>query len=111
MAVPFASKTLQLSSSGPNLLTSQDHNIEIDGKDLENTANSNDHTLPLHSPWTFWLDRYVQGLGLKQHPISQSEEYMEAFVFNKDEDRIAQINAKDVELLSLTFLRFKLLYN
>ena len=109
MAVPVAATTLQLSTSGPDPLTSQDHSIQIDGKDLENIANSNDNTLPLHSPWTFWLDRYVQGLGLKQHPIPHSEEYGGFCV----QQRRRQ-NGPDqchLELLSLTFLRLKLLYN
>ncbi|KAJ3586817.1 hypothetical protein NHX12_013209, partial [Muraenolepis orangiensis] len=64
MAVPAAA-TLRLSTSSPNpLLTSQDeHAIHSkDDKDLESVgSNSDNNTLPLHSPWTFWLDRSLPG--------------------------------------------------
>ena len=48
---------LQLSaSSGPGLL---DHSIRIGGdRDLGRISSDNENEiLPLHSPWTFWLDR------------------------------------------------------
>lgn len=36
-------------------------NIDIDEKELENITKKHSEddttTLPLHSPWTFWLDR------------------------------------------------------
>lgn len=42
-----------------NSPVSSAENIHIDEKELENiTNNVEDGTsLPLHSPWTFWLDR------------------------------------------------------
>lgn len=56
MAVPVAA-TLQLSTSAspPGLL---EHNIHIRDRDLGGiSSNKEIDTLPLHSPWTFWLDR------------------------------------------------------
>ncbi|KAK3547874.1 hypothetical protein QTP86_033265 [Hemibagrus guttatus] len=64
MAVP-AAQNLQLNSdrrSSP-VSSSSENNIHIDEKELENiTNNVEDGTsLPLHSPWTFWLDRSLPG--------------------------------------------------
>lgn len=54
MAVPVAALQLSTSSS-PVLL---DHNIHISDRDLGRISNNDESdTLPLHSPWTFWLDR------------------------------------------------------
>lgn len=54
MAVPVAA--LQLSSSAnPGLL---EHNIHISDRDLGNISDDHENDiLPLHSQWTFWLDR------------------------------------------------------
>lgn len=59
MAVP-AAPNLQLNTRQSSPVNSSENNIHIDEKDLENiTHNEEDGTsLPLHSPWTFWLDRY-----------------------------------------------------
>ncbi|TTE51853.1 Forkhead box protein P1-B [Bagarius yarrelli] len=64
MAVP-AAQNLQLNAgrrSSPVSPTTE-NNIHIDEKELENiTNNVEDGTsLPLHSPWTFWLDRSLPG--------------------------------------------------
>ncbi|XP_020362215.1 eukaryotic translation initiation factor 4E type 3 isoform X1 [Oncorhynchus kisutch] len=41
---------------------SPERNIHIDERELENiTNNDGNGTLPLHSPWTFWLDRSLPG--------------------------------------------------
>lgn len=53
MAVPAAALQLSTSSS-PGLL---EHNIHISDSDLGRISNNESDTLPLHSPWTFWLDR------------------------------------------------------
>lgn len=60
MAVP-AAQNLQLNAgrrSSP--VSSEENNIHIDEKELENITNNVEDgiSLPLHSPWTFWLDRY-----------------------------------------------------
>lgn len=53
MAVPVAA--LQLSApSSPALL---EHNIHINDTDLGSIPSTDTDILPLHSPWTFWLDR------------------------------------------------------
>lgn len=57
MAVPAAAP-IQLSSPSPRLL---EHKIHHE-RDLERiTRNIDVDTLPLHSPWTFWLDRSLPG--------------------------------------------------
>ncbi|KAM6977365.1 eukaryotic translation initiation factor 4E type 3-like [Aplochiton taeniatus] len=66
MAVPAATSLhldhVNVTSSGPSLINSKDHNIHIDERELENiTINDENDTLPLHSPWTFWLDRSLPG--------------------------------------------------
>ncbi|CAF96922.1 unnamed protein product [Tetraodon nigroviridis] len=43
-----------------------EHNIDIDEQELENITKKHrddgaSQTLPLHSPWTFWLDRSLPG--------------------------------------------------
>ena len=54
MAVPVAALQLNTSSS-PGLL---EHNIHMSDRDLGRISSDNEiDTLPLHSPWTFWLDR------------------------------------------------------
>ncbi|KAG8007379.1 Eukaryotic translation initiation factor 4E type 3 [Nibea albiflora] len=44
---------------------SSENNIDIDEKELENITKKHRQdettTLPLHSPWTFWLDRSLPG--------------------------------------------------
>ncbi|TDH10299.1 hypothetical protein EPR50_G00073610 [Perca flavescens] len=58
MSVPVAALQLSTSSS-PGLL---EHNIHISDIDLERISSDNENdTLPLHSPWTFWLDRSLPG--------------------------------------------------
>ncbi|KAG7221576.1 hypothetical protein INR49_017107 [Caranx melampygus] len=58
MAVPVAAIQLSTSSS-PGLL---EHNIHMSDRDLGRiSSNSEQDTLPLHSPWTFWLDRSLPG--------------------------------------------------
>lgn len=53
MAVPVAA-IQQLSSPSCSL----EKNIHMSGGDLEEISpNSENDILPLHSPWTFWLDR------------------------------------------------------
>lgn len=55
MAVP-AVPNLQLNKTVSQ--NSPERNIHIDERELENiTNNDGNGTLPLHSPWTFWLDR------------------------------------------------------
>ncbi|TNM86816.1 hypothetical protein fugu_007046 [Takifugu bimaculatus] len=50
---------LQLStSSSPVLL---EHNMHVSDRDLGKTSTNEDDILPLHSPWTFWLDRSLPG--------------------------------------------------
>uniref|UniRef100_A0A8C7T1W3 Eukaryotic translation initiation factor 4E type 3 n=1 Tax=Oncorhynchus mykiss TaxID=8022 RepID=A0A8C7T1W3_ONCMY len=59
MAVP-AVPTLQLNNTVSQ--NSAERNIHIDERELENiTNNDGNGTLPLHSPWTFWLDRSLPG--------------------------------------------------
>ena len=63
MAFPVG-KSLQLERDARSepTLTAAENNIDIDEKELENITkkqHEEDATaLPLHSPWTFWLDRY-----------------------------------------------------
>ncbi|KAF1390211.1 hypothetical protein PFLUV_G00055730 [Perca fluviatilis] len=58
MSVPVAALQLSTSSS-PGLL---EHNIHISDIDLERISSDNENeTLPLHSSWTFWLDRSLPG--------------------------------------------------
>ncbi|KAI4881923.1 hypothetical protein NFI96_021103 [Prochilodus magdalenae] len=64
MAVP-AAPNLQLNAgrqSGSPVNPSE-NNIHIDEKELENITNhvEDGTSLPLHSPWTFWLDRSLPG--------------------------------------------------
>ncbi|KAK6308183.1 hypothetical protein J4Q44_G00214540 [Coregonus suidteri] len=59
MAVPAVPK-MQLNNTVSQ--NSPEHNIHIDERELENiTNNDGNGTLPLHSPWTFWLDRSLPG--------------------------------------------------
>lgn len=55
MAVPVAAFHVNASSS-PVLLEHNIHNISDTALERISKDNGND-TLPLHSPWTFWLDR------------------------------------------------------
>lgn len=60
MAVP-ATPNLQLNAARQSSpVNSSDNNIDFDEKDLENIPHTEEDgtSLPLHSPWTFWLDRY-----------------------------------------------------
>lgn len=59
MAVP-AAPNLQLNTARQSSpVNSTENNIHIDERELENITNSVEDgtSLPLHSPWTFWLDR------------------------------------------------------
>lgn len=63
MAVPAGQTDLQKDRgvlSDPQTV-SPENNIDIDEKELENITKKHREddatTLPLHSPWTFWLDR------------------------------------------------------
>ncbi|TRY59441.1 hypothetical protein DNTS_027837, partial [Danionella cerebrum] len=62
MAVP-ATPNLQLNTARQSPVNSTENDIHIDERELENlTNNVEDGTsLPLHSPWTFWLDRSLPG--------------------------------------------------
>lgn len=64
MAVPAGQADLQMDRDalGGQTVPSE-HNIDIDEQELENITKKHrddetSRTLPLHSPWTFWLDRY-----------------------------------------------------
>lgn len=59
MAVP-AGANVQMNTETKNDLSNPSENdINFDEKELENITNhvEDGTTLPLHSPWTFWLDR------------------------------------------------------
>ncbi|KAF3855817.1 hypothetical protein F7725_016540, partial [Dissostichus mawsoni] len=67
MAVPAGQTDLQRDRgalSDPQTV-SPENNIDIDEKELENITKKHreddETTLPLHSPWTFWLDRSLPG--------------------------------------------------
>ncbi|KAL6482611.1 hypothetical protein MHYP_G00074830 [Metynnis hypsauchen] len=64
MAVP-AAPNLQLNAGrqSGSPVNSSENNIHIDEKELENITNhvEDGTSLPLHSPWTFWLDRSLPG--------------------------------------------------
>lgn len=62
MAVPAAQTDVQMDRGALSGQTvSSENNIDIDEKELENITKKHRQdeatTLPLHSPWTFWLDR------------------------------------------------------
>eukprot|EP00066_Takifugu_rubripes_P007947 XP_003973808.1 PREDICTED: eukaryotic translation initiation factor 4E type 3-like [Takifugu rubripes] len=67
MAVPLGQADPQMDRaalSGP--AGSSQHDIDIDEQELENITKKHrddgaSQTLPLHSPWTFWLDRSLPG--------------------------------------------------
>ncbi|KTG36118.1 hypothetical protein cypCar_00015426 [Cyprinus carpio] len=59
MAVP-ATPNLQLNTARQSSpVNSAENDIHIDERELENITNhiEDGTSLPLHSPWTFWLDR------------------------------------------------------
>lgn len=63
MALPAGQADLQMDRDalGGQTVPSE-HNIDIDEQQLENITkkhrdDATTQTLPLHSPWTFWLDR------------------------------------------------------
>lgn len=63
MAVPAgqAEQQVDRDALGGQAVPSQ-HNIDIDEQELENITKKHrddepSRSLPLHSPWTFWLDR------------------------------------------------------
>ncbi|XP_020348526.1 eukaryotic translation initiation factor 4E type 3 isoform X2 [Oncorhynchus kisutch] len=63
MAVP-AGANVQMNTETKNDLSNPSENdIHFDEKELENITNhvEDGTTLPLHSPWTFWLDRSLPG--------------------------------------------------
>lgn len=62
MAVPAGQTELQMDRGALSGQTvSSENNIDIDEKELEKITKKHREddttTLPLHSPWTFWLDR------------------------------------------------------
>lgn len=63
MAVPAGQTDLQTDGGALSGQTvSSENNIDIDEQELENITKKHQEdestrTLPLHSPWTFWLDR------------------------------------------------------
>ncbi|MBN3322089.1 IF4E3 factor, partial [Atractosteus spatula] len=63
MAVP-AAPDLQMNAETQNSPASNpENNIHIDETELENITNNDEDgtALPLHSPWTFWLDKSLPG--------------------------------------------------
>ncbi|KAK1801646.1 hypothetical protein P4O66_022289 [Electrophorus voltai] len=65
MAVP-AAPNLQMSTARQSSpVNASENDIHIDESELESITNnvedSNVTSLPLHSPWTFWLDRSLPG--------------------------------------------------
>lgn len=63
MEVPAGQTDVQMDRGALSDQTvSSEDNIDIDEKELENITKKQREgdtmTLPLHSPWTFWLDRY-----------------------------------------------------
>uniref|UniRef100_A0A8C6L619 Eukaryotic translation initiation factor 4E family member 3 n=1 Tax=Nothobranchius furzeri TaxID=105023 RepID=A0A8C6L619_NOTFU len=66
MAVPAGQTDVQMDRGTLSVQTvPAENNIDIDEKELENITKkhreSDATTLPLHSPWTFWLDRSLPG--------------------------------------------------
>uniref|UniRef100_A0A3P8QW95 Eukaryotic translation initiation factor 4E family member 3 n=1 Tax=Astatotilapia calliptera TaxID=8154 RepID=A0A3P8QW95_ASTCA len=66
MAVPAGQTDVQMDRGALSGQTvSSENNIDIDEKELENITKKHREedtaTLPLHSPWTFWLDRSLPG--------------------------------------------------
>lgn len=62
MAVPVGQTDLPMDRGALSGQTvSPENNIDIDEKELEKITKKqreeDTSTLPLHSPWTFWLDR------------------------------------------------------
>uniref|UniRef100_A0A8C6WHI2 Eukaryotic translation initiation factor 4E family member 3 n=1 Tax=Neogobius melanostomus TaxID=47308 RepID=A0A8C6WHI2_9GOBI len=65
MALPAGQAEVQMDRGtlGGQTVPSE-NNIDIDEKELENITKKHredDTALPLHSPWTFWLDRSLPG--------------------------------------------------
>ncbi|KAG7520621.1 eukaryotic translation initiation factor 4E type 3-like [Solea senegalensis] len=63
MAVPLAVPAIQLRTPSSSSSLVLDNNIHhISDRDLTRISSDNDiDNLPLHSPWTFWLDRSLPG--------------------------------------------------
>lgn len=63
MAVPVGRADLQVDKRGGQTTLSPGDNIDIDEEELDNITKKHRGddaaagSLPLHSPWTFWLDR------------------------------------------------------
>lgn len=63
MAVPAGQTDPQMDRGALSGQTvSSQHDIDIDEQELENITKKHrddgaSQTLPLHSPWTFWLDK------------------------------------------------------
>lgn len=63
MAVPAGQTDLQMDRGAlsSDTVPPPENNIDIDEKELDNITKKHREddtaTLPLHSPWTFWLDR------------------------------------------------------
>lgn len=67
MAVPAGHTDLQVDNRGGQTPVSPGDNIDIDEQELDNITKKHRGdeaaaaSLPLHSPWTFWLDRSLPG--------------------------------------------------
>nr|XP_057943449.1 eukaryotic translation initiation factor 4E type 3-like [Doryrhamphus excisus] len=66
MAVPVGTADLQMAGGALSSQTvSPENSIDIDEEELDNITKKHrgdeSSTLPLHSPWTFWLDRSLPG--------------------------------------------------
>ncbi|XP_041671659.1 eukaryotic translation initiation factor 4E type 3-like [Cheilinus undulatus] len=65
MAAPGDAKDLKMDRGALSERTLSSENIDIDDKKLasitKNHLQDDATTLPLHSPWTFWLDRSLPG--------------------------------------------------
>ncbi|XP_013988651.1 eukaryotic translation initiation factor 4E type 3 isoform X3 [Salmo salar] len=63
MAVPAGANVQMNTETKNDLANPSENDIHFDEKELENITNhvEDGTTLPLHSPWTFWLDRSLPG--------------------------------------------------
>lgn len=76
MAVPAEQTGAQMDRGARS--GQSEHSIDIDEQELENITKKHrdddtTRTLPLHSPWTFWLDRYLRSRLSRSYKISPVE--------------------------------------
>lgn len=88
MAVPAEQTDAQMDRGARS--GQSEHSIDIDEQELENiTKKHRDDettpTLPLHSPWTFWLDRYLRSRLSCAYKISAVEGEFEKRIFDGPE--------------------------